>query len=128
MAEGWARHLLADQIEPYSAGIEAHGLNANAVRVMREAGVDISRQSSKTVGLLAGVPFDLVVTVCGHADEHCPAFPGNTRVVHVAFDDPPRLAKTAATDDEALGHYRRVRDEIRRFIATDLPRLVRSAQ
>lgn len=120
MAEGWARHLLADRIEAYSAGIEAHGLNPNAVRVMREAGVDISGQSSKLASSLADVPFDLVITVCGHADENCPAFLGRARVVHVGFDDPPKLAKMAASDEEALGHYRRVRDEIRQFIATRL--------
>lgn len=120
MAEGWARHLWADQIEAYSAGIEAHGLNPNAVRVMREAGVDISTQTSKLASSLADVPFDLVVTVCGHADENCPAFLGRARVHHVGFDDPPKLAKNAATEDEAVGHYRRVRDEIRQFIAEQL--------
>lgn len=116
MAEGWARHLLGDQIEPYSAGIEAHGMNPNAVRVMSEAGIDISGQSSKLASTLADVPFDLVITVCGHADENCPAFLCKSRVVHVGFDDPPKLAKAAATDEEALGHYRRVRDEIREFV------------
>jgi arsenate reductase len=124
MAEGWARHLLGDQIEPYSAGIEAHGMNPNAVRVMREAGVDISGQSSKLVSTLADVPLDLVITVCGHADENCPAFLGKSKVVHVGFDDPPKLAKTAANEEEALGHYRRVRDEIRDFIAAGLPKLL----
>ena len=120
MAEGWTRHLLGDRIEPYSAGIEAHGVNANAVRVIREAGVDISGQSSKLVSSLAGVPLDLVITVCGHADENCPAFLGKARVVHVGFDDPPKLAKAAATEKEALGHYRRVRDEIRQFVSEKL--------
>jgi arsenate reductase len=124
MAEGWARHLLGDRIEPYSAGIEAHGMNPNAVKVMAEAGVDISGQSSKLADSLADVPLDLVITVCGHADEHCPAFLGKSRVVHVGFDDPPKLAKTAATEEEALSHYRRVRDEIREFVATRLPVLV----
>jgi arsenate reductase len=124
MAEGWARHLLGDQIEPYSAGIEAHGMNPNAVRVMGEAGVDTSGQSSKLVSTLADVPLDLVITVCGHADENCPAFLGKSKVVHVGFDDPPKLAKTAANEEGALGHYRRVRDEIRDFIATGLPKLL----
>jgi len=126
MAEGWARHLLGDRIESYSAGIEAHGMNPNAVRVMREAGVDITTQTSKVVGELAHVPFDLVITVCGHADENCPAFLGKSRVVHVGFDDPPKLAKSATTEDEALGHYRRVRDEIRQFIASKLSDVVAS--
>jgi arsenate reductase len=124
MAEGWARHLLGERIEAYSAGIEAHGLNPKAVQVMAEAGVDISSQQSKLASTLAGVPLDLVVTVCGHANEHCPAWLGKARVLHVGFDDPPRLAKTAASDEEALNHYRRVRDEIRDFIADRLPELL----
>ena len=124
MAEGWARHLLSERIEPYSAGIEAHGMNPNAVRVMSEAGVDISGQSSKLVSTLADVPLDLVITVCGHADENCPAFLVKSKVVHVGFHDPPKLAKTAANEDEALGHYRRVRDEIREFVVSGLPGLL----
>lgn len=120
MAEGWARHLHGGQIEAYSAGIEAHGMNPNAIKVMAEAGVDITGQSSKLASTLKDVPLDIVITVCGHADENCPAFLGKARVVHVGFDDPPKLAKTAATEEEALDHYRRVRDEIREFIANDL--------
>jgi len=116
MAEGWALHLKGDVIEPYSAGIETHGLNPRAVRVMAEAGVDISGHRSKHVSELASVPFDYVVTVCDHAHEHCPVFPGKAKVLHVSFDDPPRLAKDAATEEEALTHYRRVRDEIRAYI------------
>ncbi|MCE9614762.1 MAG: arsenate reductase ArsC [Lentisphaerae bacterium] len=123
MAEGWARHLQADQIEPYSAGIKTHGLNPNAVKVMAEAGVDITGQRSKLVDELRDVGFDYVVTVCDHAHESCPLFPGKTKVVHVGFDDPPRLAKTAKTEEEALGHYRRVRDEIRTFVADIINRL-----
>jgi arsenate reductase len=118
MAEGWARHLKGEQIEPYSAGIEAHGLNPDAVRVMAEAGVDISGQRSKTVRELHGVDFDYVVTVCDNAHESCPLFPGNAEVVHVGFDDPPRLAAAAKTEDERLAPYRRVRDEIRAFVET----------
>jgi arsenate reductase len=124
MAEVWARHLLGDQLEPYSAGIEAHGMNPNAVKVMAEAGVDITGQSSKLASALADVPLELVITVCGHADENCPAFLGKARVVHVGFDDPPKLAKTAANEKEALNHYRRVRDEIRTFVATKLPAML----
>lgn len=124
MAEGWARHLSGDRIEPYSAGIEAHGMNPNAVRVMQEAGVDISGQSSKLAASLTDVPFDLVVTVCGHADEHCPAFLGKARVMHVGFEDPPKLVRTARTEEEALTHYRRVRDEIREFVGGRLDELL----
>jgi arsenate reductase len=116
MAEGWARHLKGGVLEPFSAGIEKHGLNPLAVRAMNEAGVDISGQSSKTLADLEGVAFDYVVTVCGHAHEHCPVFPGGATVVHAGFDDPPRLARGARTEEEAMPHYRRVRDEIRAFV------------
>ena len=116
MAEGWARHLKGDRIEPYSAGLEAHGLNPRAVKVMEEAGVDISAQKSQKVEEVLQVPFDYVVTVCGHADENCPVFPGNIRMVHKGFDDPPKLAQDAKSEEEALSHYRRVRDEIKQFI------------
>jgi arsenate reductase len=118
MAEGWARHLKADQLDVFSAGIETHGMNPHAVSVMKEAGVDISRQSSKTPQDLGPIEFDYVITVCGHADENCPVFPGKTRVVHVGFDDPPRLTRDLPDGEEKLAVYRRVRDEIRQFIET----------
>jgi len=118
MAEGWARHLKGDVIEAYSAGIETHGLNPQAVKVMAEASVDISGHRSKHLDELKDIPFDYVVTVCGHAHESCPVFPGRTRVVHVGFDDPPKLAQGATTADEALDCYRRVRDQIEAFIRT----------
>ena len=118
MAEGWAKHLKGDTIEAYSAGIEPHGMNARAVAVMKEIGVDISSHHSKHVDELKDVPLDYVVTVCGHANETCPMFPGKTKVVHVGFDDPPQLAKGAVSEEEALNHYRRVRDEIRAFVET----------
>tara|TARA_B100000809_G_scaffold215939_1_gene221356 strand:- start:52 stop:489 length:438 start_codon:yes stop_codon:yes gene_type:complete len=124
MAEGWARSLKEDSVEPYSAGIEKQGLNPHAVRVMREAGVDISGQTSNTVSEIGSVNFDTVVTVCGNADENCPTFAGAPRIVHAGFDDPPRLAKSAANEEEALAHYRRVRDEIRAFVET-LPEAAR---
>lgn len=116
MAEGWARALVGDRIEPASAGIEIHGLNAQAVRVMAEAGVDISHHRSKHVDEFSGVTIDAVITVCDNAHESCPLFPGKTLVLHHDFDDPPRLARGAATQEEALAHYRRVRDEIREFV------------
>jgi arsenate reductase len=118
MAEGWARHLKYDTMEVYSAGIEPHGVNPLAVKVMAEAGVDITGQRSKHVDELQGIAFDYVVTVCDQANETCPVFAGKTRRVHVGFDDPPRLAKSAASEAEALGHYRRLRDGIRAFIET----------
>ncbi len=118
MAEGWAKKLKPQTVEAYSAGIETHGMNPRAVKVMAEAGVDISSQRSKLAAELADVPFDYVVTVCSHANENCPLFSGRAKVVHVGFDDPPRLARSAATEEEALAHYRRVRDESRAFIET----------
>lgn len=121
MAEGWGRHLKGETIDFYSAGIETHGLNPNAVKVMAEAGVDISAQCSQHIDEFKDVPLDYVITVCGHADENCPVFPGRTKVVHHGFDDPPKLAREAASAEEGLAHYRRVRDEIRAFVET-LPR------
>ena len=118
MAEGWTRHLKGDVIEAFSAGIEKHGLNPQAVRVMAEAGVDISGFRSKTVDELPEQEFDYVITLCGHAQETCPFFPAKTKRLHVGFDDPPKLAETAQSEEEALGHYRRVRDEIRDYVRT----------
>ena len=114
MAEGWAKALKKDQIEAWSAGIKKHGLNPFAVKVMNEAGVDISKQESKLIAQLPIGEFDWVITLCGHADETCPFFPGKR--VHVGFEDPPKLAEQAVTDEEKLVHYRRVRDEIKEFI------------
>ena len=114
MAEGWARHLRADVIEPYSAGIEKHGLNPYAVRVMAEAGVDISRQCSKLIEEVPVAAFDYVITLCGHAHETCPFFPGRT--VHRGFPDPPELAKNASSEEEILQAYRMVCDQIREFV------------
>ncbi|NOY43246.1 MAG: arsenate reductase ArsC [Planctomycetes bacterium] len=116
MAEGWARHLKAYAFEAYSAGIETHGLNPHAVQVMAEAGVDIKGQQSQHVDELSHVDFDFVVTVCDNAAEACPVFSGGAKVVHRPFDDPPRLAREAETEEEGLSHYRRVRDEIRAYV------------
>ncbi len=116
MAEGWARHLKGDVIEPYSAGIEKHGLNPHAAEVMREAGVDISGHESKTLDDLGDIAFDYVVTVCGHAHETCPRFPGDAIVVHAGFDDPPKLAADEPDPERALDHYRRIRDEIAEYV------------
>jgi arsenate reductase len=118
MAEGLCRQFRGDLIEPFSAGIETHGLNPLAVKVMAEIGIDISQQESKTTADLPGQVFDYVITVCGHANETCPWFPAETGVLHRGFDDPPKLAEGAATEEEALVHYRRVRDEIKDYILT----------
>jgi len=118
MAEGWARALRSEAIEAFSAGVETHGMNPNAVKVMAESGVDISGHHSKLVTELPGVFFNFVVSVCDQARQSCPVFPGPTQVVDHGFDDPPALAKNATTEDEVLGHYRRVRDEIKQFVLT----------
>ena|SRR5581483_2135548 len=127
MAEGFARAIKAASVEPFSAGVQTHELNPRAVQVMREAGVDISQQRSKHVDELKSIPFDFVITVCDHANQACPVFPGKTKIVHVGFGDPPLLAKNAETEEEALSHYRRVRDEIRTFVQS-LPDAVTKLQ
>ena len=116
MAEGICRYFRGEDFEAYSAGIEKHGLNPLAVKVMQEIGIDISGHHSKTVDDLDNSEFDYVITVCGHADETCPVFPARVEVIHKGFDDPPKLAADAACEEDALVHYRRVRDEIKAFI------------
>ena len=118
MAEGWARALKSNLIEPYSAGIEPKGLDPLAVRSMAEAGLDISGHWSKHVDDLVSGQFDYIITVCDHAHEHCPVFPGRSAVIHKGFDDPPRLAASSADETAALDFYIRVRDEIKAFIDT----------
>ncbi len=120
MAEGWARYLKGDAIEAYSAGVETHGLNPNAVKVMKEAGVDITGQESEHIDKYKDANLDYVVTVCDHAHESCPVFSGDTKVVHVSFEDPPKLAERAENEEEALNCYRKVRDEIKEFV-TKMP-------
>jgi arsenate reductase len=127
MAEGWARALHADRLEAYSAGIEKHGLNPYAVQVMAEAGVDISGHQSKLTSELSVKEFDYVVTVCDNAHENCPYFPARTKIIHHNFDDPPRLAQSAKSEDEVLAIYRRVRDLIKEFVE-DLQNLIDSEQ
>ena len=116
MAEGWAKHLKADDIAAWSAGIEKHGLNLMAVETMAEVGVDIGNYVSKTINELPVQDFDYVITLCGHANETCPLFSGGAKKIHVGFDDPPALARGESDEDVAQGHYRRVRDEIRAFV------------
>lgn len=122
MAEGWARFLKGDEIEAFSAGIETHGLNPNAVKVMAEAGVDISGHTSKNSLDFKDTIFDTVVTVCGDAHEKCPLYLGKGKVVHVGFQDPPKLARElaekGASEKEQLDCYRKVRDEIKDFVMT----------
>lgn len=116
MAEGWARALLGDRLDPYSAGTAPGRVDPLAIRVMEEAGVDLTGHRSKHLDELSGVAFDWVITVCDRANESCPVFPGPSGRLHVGFDDPPRLAAEAATEARILEVYRRVRDEIRAFV------------
>ena len=116
MAEGWARHLKSEVLEAFSAGSRPHALDPRAVKAMAEAGVDISGHKSKHLDSLGDVEFDYVITLCDNAQQDCPYFPARTARIHAPFDDPPRLALGSGTEEEALEHYRRVRDEIRTFV------------
>jgi arsenate reductase (thioredoxin) len=121
MAEGWAKALQSETIDAYSAGIETHGLNPNAVKVMAEAGVDISGHTSKNTDAIKNIPFDYVITVCGHANETCPVWlSGKAKIIHAGFEDPPALARKlaaeGASEETQLDCYRRVRDKIKAYI------------
>ncbi len=124
MAEGWARHLKGDLIDAYSAGVEPQELSARAVKVMAEAGVDISKRRAKHIRDLGRVNFDYVITVCDNARERCPFFAGGVKSIHMGFEDPPFLARNAKTEEEALTFYRRVRDEIKDFVQ-QLPEILK---
>ncbi len=116
MAEAWVNLIKKNEWQAYSAGIETHGMNPNAVSVMGEMGVDMSQHYSKHVEELESQQFDMVVTVCDHAAEHCPSLSAFRNIKHVPFDDPPALAREAANQEDALESYRRVRDEIKAFV------------
>lgn len=122
MAEAWTRHLKGDLFEVYSAGIEAHGLNPNMVKVMAEVGIDVTGQTSDLVTKFFDTGLEIVVSVCGHADQNCPVFPGKVRRIHQGFDDPPKLARElaalGASEEEQLVPYRRVRDEVKAWVET----------
>jgi len=120
MAEGWARALGGDRVAARSAGIEAHGQNPRAIAVMREAGVDISRQESTQVTDAMLDWADRVVTVCGHADEHCPLLPPGTRKEHWPLEDP---ARADGSEAQIMAQFRRCRDEIRSRVEELLDRL-----
>jgi arsenate reductase len=125
MAEGWARHLHSDRLEVRSAGTAPAGVDPRAVRVMAEAGVDLAGHRSKTVQeALEEGDFDVVVTVCDRAAESCPLFPGQARILHQGFEDPARVE---GDDEAALATFRRVRDEIRRWVES-LPAVLTSTE
>ena len=121
MAEGWARHLGGGIIEARSAGIEAHGQNPRAIAVMHEAGVDISGQKSTRVTDDMIARADIVVTVCGHADEHCPVLPPNVKKLHWPLSDP---AQATGTEDEIMAVFRATRDEVRQRVEALLRQIV----
>jgi arsenate reductase len=115
MAEGWGKALKSDQFNFYSAGTKKHGLNPNAIKVMKEVDIDITTHESNTTDELPKVTMDYVFTVCSDAHENCPFFPDG-KIIHVGFDDPPRLTKEMSDEEEILPVYRRVRDEIKEFV------------
>ncbi len=115
MAEGWGNALKGESFNFYSAGTRKHGLNPRAIKVMQERDVDISHHQSNTAEELPEVKMDFVFTVCSDAHENCPFFPGG-KIIHVAFDDPPRLTKEMINEEEILSVYRRIRDEIKNMV------------
>jgi arsenate reductase len=120
MAEGWARDLGGDRHTIQSAGIEAHGKNPRAIAVMREAGIDISGQESTRVTDAMLAAADVVVTVCGHADVHCPAVPGGVRKIHWPLDDP---ARATGSEESVMDVFRASRDDIRKRVLALLEEL-----
>ena len=115
MAEGWTKKYWGHEFNVFSAGTKKHGMNDRAIKVMKEVGVDISSHYSKTVDELPYVTFDYIVTVCDHAHENCPYFPGG-KIIHVGFQDPPALTKEMKDEEEILAVYRKVRDEVEAFV------------
>jgi len=115
MAHGFGNAIMADEFNFYSAGTKKHGLNPNAVKVMSEVGVDISQHESNITDELSEIKMDYVFTVCSDAHENCPYFAGG-KIIHIGFDDPPRLTQDMNDEQEVLDVYRRVRDEIKEMI------------
>jgi len=113
MAEGWTRFLLGDKVEPYSAGVEAHGMNRFAMKVMREAGIDISSQHSKVVEEVIDINFDFVITLCDNAKKRCPHFPYNAKLIHHGFEDP---YNATGSQEEIMKVYRKIRDQIKIYV------------
>ncbi len=124
MAEAFARHYHGDWLEAYSAGVSPHGVDPRAIKAMAEIGIDISTNQSKPIETFDDMEFDYVITLCDSAAKACPVFPAKTLYLHVPFDDPPILAMNATDEEEAMEHYRRVREQIKDFIR-DLPSFLR---
>jgi arsenate reductase len=123
MAEGFTRYLKNDRINAYSAGVNPKGIDPRAIKAMAEVGIDISRQQSKSISDVKNVEFDFVITLCENAQKTCPTFPGKAIVVHMTFEDPPRLAAKNQSEEEAMAHYRKVRDKIKAFVE-ELPEIL----
>ena len=115
MAEGWAKQLKGDVIEAYSAGVWPAGVNPRTIKVMAEAGVDITNQASKHVDELLDIDFDYVVTLCDNARQLCPVFPGKAKLIHKGFKDPMTVT---GSEEKKLKMYRKTRDDIKEFIKT----------
>jgi len=116
MAEAWTNRLKGDSFQAFSAGVAPKQVDTRAVKAMAEVDIDISGNSSKDIDAFPEMAFDYVITLCDHANESCPFFPGNTIRIHKGFDDPPKLVEDTASEDDAMTHYRRVRDEIRKYV------------
>ncbi len=124
IAEGWTRALGNDRVKVQSAGIEAHGKNPRAISIMQEAGIDISGQESTIVNNRMLNSADVVVTVCGHADEQCPVLPPGIRKIHWPLTDP---AKATGTETEIMDEFRATRDDIENRVRELLKTLVKEA-
>jgi arsenate reductase len=124
MAEAMARDLYP-QHNFYSAGIKTHGMNSYAIRVCHELGLDMSKHYSKNISSLNHIRFDVVITVCDHANEFCPVFTGRSQKLHHSFQDPPKLAEYLVNEEDKLVIYRKVRDQIKAYLMEQLPNLIK---
>lgn len=125
MAEGLLRHICQNEFEVYSAGTQPSAVRPEAMKVLREIGIDISENRSKSVDEFAGEEIDYVLTVCDHANENCPYFPGKTRLIHHSFEDP---AAITGDEERRLSAFRQARDEIDEYLKTDFVKIIRQEQ
>lgn len=112
LAEGYLKHFAKDKAEVYSAGIETHGVNPRAIAIMKEDGIDISKQTSNKVSEYRDMDFDYVITVCDNANEQCPVFPSTAKKFHHNFPDP---AKATGSEEEIMEQFRNVRDQVKEY-------------
>ncbi len=123
MAEAFARRYHNDWLDAYSAGTSPQGIDPRAVKAMKEVGIDISNNLSKSLNLYENMKFDYIITLCDNASKSCPVFCGDTLYMHVPFDDPPLLSEGSGNEEDVMSHYRRIRDEIEEFVK-NLPDLL----